>query len=247
MPVLKRFLEHIYELVAVHGRDAFGILFGLAALTSFHRRRVAGALLFIAVYCVALSAVFAIYFRYLMPIFPIVTAITWAFGDRLVRRILRSPGEPMIYAAVAKPARFALLAAALAVIPPASTFVRDLATGKNDFSPRDERPMHAAAAWAREHLPADARVMTTEALMFRHDSGLITVNIPWDVPERMDAVVEHHGIGYLVILEQGQFTERSANYLPAYLDAYADRWTEHDVGPDVGYRVLIRSGAEPPR
>ncbi len=247
MPVLKRFLEHIYELVAIHGRDAFGILFGIAALTSFHRRRVAGALLFIAVYGVALSAVFAIYFRYLMPIFPIVTAITWAFGDRLVRRILRSPGEPLIYPAIATPARFALLAAALAVIPPASTFVRDFATGKNDFIPRDERPMHAAADWARAHLPQDARVMTTEALMFHHDSGLLTVNIPWDVPERMDAVVEHHGIGYLVILEQGQFSERSADFLPAYLEAFADRWTEHPLDPDVGYRVLVRRGAAPPR
>lgn len=247
LPVIKRFAEHIYELVAVHGRDAFGILFGIAALTSFHRRRVAAALVFVAVYCVALSAVFAIYFRYLMPIFPIVTAITWAFGDRLVRRLRKSPGEPVIFPAIATPARFALLVAMLAVIPPASTFARDLATGKTDFSPRDERPMHDAAAWAREHLPPEARVMTTEALMFRHDSGLVTVNIPWDVPERMEAVAEHHGIGYLIILEQGQFTERSADYVPAYLEAFGDRWTEHAVAPGSGYRVLVRRGAEPPR
>ncbi|MDA0372311.1 MAG: glycosyltransferase family 39 protein [Planctomycetota bacterium] len=247
MPVVKRFVEHIYELVVVHGRDAFGILFGIAALTSFHRRRVAGALLFVAAYCVALSAVFAIYFRYMMPTFPIVTAITWAFGDRVLRRLLRSPGEPVILPAVATPARFALLVAALSIIPPASTFVRDVVTGKSDFIPRAEKPMHAAAAWARAHLPEDARVMTTEALMFRHDSDLITVNIPWDVPERMEAVVEHHQIDYLVVLAQGQFSEHCAGFLPAYLDAFADRWTEHALEPGAGYRVYVRRGAAPPR
>jgi hypothetical protein len=198
-------------------------------------------------FSVALSAVFAVHYRYLMPAFPMVAAVTWTFADRVVRRILHAPGPPLVWSWARSPGRVAILLAILGALPSTAQFARNLALGKRDFAPGTEVPMHQAAAWAGEHLAPEARVMTTEALLFRHNSGLRAVNTPWDRPDAMDAVVEHHGIGYLIVPDSGQFSENTAKFLGPYLDAYRDRWRPHPLSPDTRFRVYVREGADPPR
>jgi 4-amino-4-deoxy-L-arabinose transferase-like glycosyltransferase len=246
-PVVRRFVSHLQQIVVDHGRSAFGLIFAVAAATMILHRRVFAVLVVIVSFSVALSAVFAVHYRYLMPAFPMVAAVTWTFADRVVRRILHAPGPPLVWSWARSPGRVAILLAILGALPSTAQFARNLALGKRDFAPGTEVPMHQAAAWAGEHLAPEARVMTTEALLFRHNSGLRAVNTPWDRPDAMDAVVEHHGIGYLIVPDSGQFSENTAKFLGPYLDAYRDRWRPHPLSPDTRFRVYVREGADPPR
>ena len=245
-PVLRRFLAHLYELVVDHGAVAFGGVFMLAALTMILHRRVFAVLVVIASFCLALSAVFAIFYRYLLPIFPMIAAVTWTFIDRVTRRVLRAPGTPLVRVQLATPGRLAVLIAVIAALPGGAQFTRNLVLGKSDFAPNSEAPIHQAAEWARDHLAADARVMTTEALTFRHISGRRSVNTPWDKPEAMDAVIEHHHIGYLIVPDSGQFSEVTVTFLGPYLDRYRERWQRFDVSPTARFTVYVRDGAPLP-
>src|SRR5690606_3865906 len=147
-PVLRRFLAHLYELVVDHGAVAFGGVFVLAALTMILHRRVFAVLVVIGSFCGALSAVFAIFYRYLLPIFPLIAAVTWAVADRATRRVLRAPGPPRVRPQLGAPGRSAVLSAAIASLPGAAQFSRNLLLGKSDFAPMSEAPMHQAAEWA---------------------------------------------------------------------------------------------------
>src|SRR5690606_39937772 len=102
-PVLRRFLAHLYELVVDHGAAAFGGVFLLAALTMILHRRVFAVLVVIGSFCIALSAVFGVFYRYLLPIFPMIAAVTWTFADRVTRRVLRAPGTPLVRPQLASP------------------------------------------------------------------------------------------------------------------------------------------------
>lgn len=246
-PVARRFLAHLQEVVVDHGRLAFGGLFVLAALAMVLHRRVFAVLVVIVSYVIALCAVFAVFYRYLMPVMPMAAAVSWTFIDRTTRRVLKSPGTPLVRPWIATPGRCALLIAAIGALPGSALFARNLLLGKRDFTPQSEAPMEQAAAWAKTHLPPDAHVMTTEALIFRHVSGHRTVNTPWDAPPAMDAVVEHYGVDYLVVPDSGQFSEPTHKFIGPYLDAYGDRWHAHPLPGTARFTVYVREGAAPPR
>lgn len=244
-PVLKRFLHHVYEIVTVHGPTAFGGIFALAMLTLVRRRLAAAAMGAAIAYLLALSAVFAIFYRYLLPVFPIVVAVNWTFVDGIVRRIGPERFGELVGARFAPPGRIALLLAAIAAIPGGAELARDLVGGR-EFAPLPDVPMHESAAWAREHVPAEATVMVQEALTFRHVSGHRTVATPFDAPEAFEKVIEHYRVQYLFTLPSGQYSDLALQFAFPYLERYRAQWTRFDP-PGKPWTVWIRAGAPPLR
>src|SRR5690606_4740120 len=120
-PVVRRFLTHVWQVVVEHGPRVFGLWFVLAALALGRERRAGALLVVIGTYCLALSAVFAIYLRYLLPLLPIAAALAWTFGDRAARHL--GPGAglrwPFRGRWLALPARIALLAGTIVALPQA--------------------------------------------------------------------------------------------------------------------------------
>ena len=244
-PVAKRFLQHVYEIVTVHGTVAFGGLFVLAALALVRRRLVAAVLGAVVVYLLALSAVFAIFYRYLLPIVPLVAVVNWVFVDRIVRQVdARGFGE-ILGRRFATPNRLALLLAAIVAFPGAGELARDVVGGR-EFAPLPDLPMHQAARWAREHLPADATVMAQEALIFRHVSGHKTVATPFDDPDAFEAVVTHYGVDYLISIPSGQYADMALQFAFPYLERHRALWKRFDP-PGAAWTVWIRAGAPDPR
>ena len=244
-PVVKRFLQHIYEIVATHGASAFGGVFALALLSLWRRRHTLAAICFTVSYLLALSAVFAIFYRYLLPIFPIVIALNWSFIDAVVRRMGQSDFGSLLERHIATPGRTALLLAAIVAIPGGSELARDLVGGR-EFISMPDVPLHESARWSRDHLPEDATVMVQEALVFRHVSSLKTVDTPFDRPDQIEAVVDHYGVDYLVTMEGGQFAELSTQFVFPYLEKYRDQWRRVDPEGQ-RFSIWVRRGAPDPR
>ncbi|MBI5853518.1 MAG: glycosyltransferase family 39 protein [Planctomycetes bacterium] len=244
-PVVKRFLQHVYEIVTTHGLTAFGGLFVLATLSLVRQRLAAAILGAVVLYLLALSAVFAIYYRYLLPILPVVAVVNWVFVDRVVRRLEAHGLGEILGRRLATPRLLALLLASIVAIPGASELGRDLVGGR-EFAPLPDVPMFQAAGWAREHLPADATLMVQEAVIFRHASGHKTVATPFDQPDAFEAVVQHYGVDYLITLQSGQYAELSLLFGLPYLERFREHWKRFDP-PGLPWTVWIRAGAPDPR
>ncbi len=245
---LKRFLFHLYEIVVKHGQAAFGLPFAVGALLLFRERRVLALLTLIATYALALSAVFAVFLRYLMPLYPIVHAIAWAAAARVASAVAASGPQPLGSRIWARPAAIALLLTAVGILPGAIGFAKDSvygAFGKFVFVNETEAGHIAAARFAQDHLPEDAKVLAHEALRFRHISGLRTVNTPWDDPAAIEAVVEHYRLGYAFQTFDGDASSMSNAFFGPYLEAYGDRWRRFETG-DGGYALWIRAGFPDP-
>ncbi|MGE0145171.1 MAG: ArnT family glycosyltransferase [Planctomycetota bacterium] len=244
-PVIKRFLQHVYEIVAMHGAAAFGGVFVLVLLSIGRQRKAAAAIAWTISYLLALSAVFAVFYRYLLPVFPVVIALNWAFLDSVARRIDRSEFAAIFDRRVRSRAHVAVLLAAIVAIPGGSELARDLVGGR-EFIPIPDRVMHESARWAKRHLPADAVVMAQEALTFRHGSGLLTVDTPFDAPDAIEAVIRHYRIGYLVTTDSGQFAELSTQFIFPYLEKYRGTWQRIDVEQG-RFTVWVREGFPAPK
>jgi 4-amino-4-deoxy-L-arabinose transferase-like glycosyltransferase len=219
---LLRWATNVFQIVVDHGASAFGLSFAMAALLVWRRRPVAAVLLVITTFAVGLAAVFGIFLRYLMPIFPLVAAVSWTGGATLAER-LRGGDLGRIFA---HPARLALVLAALVSLQGGLQLVRDLALGKGDYAQGVDGPHRRSAEWSKEHLPADSRIMSQEALRFRHSSGMLSINTPWDQPDAIERVVEHYRVTHLVMNPSGDFSAISNRFLLPYLDQYGARWKE---------------------
>ena len=244
--VIKRFVQHLYEIVTMHGAQAFGLPFVLGALVLGRKRPVLAVLAVVVTFCVALSAVFAVYYRYLMPLFPLVAAVSWTLAGHVAEAIRRSDHPLSTNPLARSPARIALLLAAIVSIPTATEITRDLTRGKTDHGKPDDRAAEQAAGWAKDHLPDDAVIMVHEALRFRHYSGHRVVNTPWDEPEAIEAVVEHYGVDYAVQTFSGDGASISNSKFEPYLDSYGEEWTRFAI-PGSAAVLWIRDGSEPPR
>lgn len=232
--VASRFLLHLWQLVVEHGPAAFGFFFLVAAVMLRHRRRARAVVFAVAAYGVCLAAVFAVELRYLLPTTALVAAVCWVFGERVARRLWpHARSAPLLLA----------LAAAL---PGAATVARDVVAGHGPFAAPGDLELRDAALWARDHLPADAVVMSQEALRFRHYSGHRTVNVPFDDPAAVEAVVRAYHVHYIVQNRDGDFARLANSALERYFDAYPGLWRRRRP-QGLPFAVWVRKGTAAPR
>lgn len=252
-PVITRFLLHLYEAFISKGGAIFGFWFLLGALFLLGNRRVLSVLALLLFFVLALSAVFAVETRYLLPCVPLTLAIGWGFADRVVAAL--DPGRlsagsilvpigavwrrlPLI--GRAGPASCAALLLVLVWVTPAALGVtQKLLLGHGSFAPGGDDVIRKAGLWVRDNLPADVRVMHQQALRFRFYAGRLTVETPFDEPDPFHAVVEHHDIRAIVFNDKGSYSGRTSRYLGAYLTKYGEHWEEIETG-EAGFVVYRR-------
>lgn len=224
---IKRFLDHVYTIVVDFGAQAFGFAAVLAALIYRRERNVLAVTTVCVTFVVLLSAVFAVFLRYLMPLFPLAIALSWLLADRVAQG-LQGLGEDRLPGAkiLAQPGRVAIVLAALAALPQGIPFARDLVAGKGNFVAQFDQGQVASAEWARDNLPADAIVMAHEAIRFHDISGLRTLNTPWDTPGYIEIIVAHHRATYIFQTFEGNSASISNGKLTPYLQQYAEKWEE---------------------
>jgi len=240
--VITRFLVHVYEVFVAKGFVIFGFVFWAAFLLLFHRRQPRAVLVHLLIFALALSAVFAVEVRYLMPCIPFVLAVTWVGLERLVRalRVDELLANSPLHR-IGKPAPItgaALLLATIWASPGAVTFARDLAFGipggnRGDVCIRD------AAKWIGENLPEDARVLTHQPARTRYYSGRLCVMTPFDEPSRIRTVIEHYGIDTILLNEEGILAESARSYLAPFFLEFEEEWEELELG-DQTFRVFRR-------
>ncbi|MEO0478798.1 MAG: glycosyltransferase family 39 protein [Planctomycetota bacterium] len=222
---LDRFQTHLLQVVEFHGASMFGWAFLVAALAFVGDRRIRSLTALCLAYVLALSAVFAIEDRYLMPLFPVAAAMTFLLAHR-VADVLRATDPANLPGAwlLSRPGRIAICLSVVAALPQGLPFAKEVWNGKTNFVPPNDGVSLIAADWAAENLPDHSVVMANEALRFHHRTGFKTVNTPWDVPEKIEQVVRHYRIDYIVRTLSGDSTAISNRKLRVYLREFGDRW-----------------------
>jgi hypothetical protein len=222
---ITRLLTHVWQCALVHGPELFDWLFVIAALALWRHRRARAMVAALVVYCLALSAVFAIEARYLMPVVPLAVVVMAVFGDSIVGRLAAAERWPRPHLRVGA---IALVVAATATAVGVAGLGWDVLGGRRGFASSGDYDNRAAALWARDHLPGDAVVMHQEALRFRYYSGLRTVNTPFDRPDAIEAVLEAYRVTHIVQSPTGTFAHLANRALDAYLARHGERFRRED-------------------
>lgn len=240
-PLLTRVLLHLYEAFVLKGREVFNVGFLLAALVFFRQRKVAAILAVVLSFTLALSVVFAVEARYLLPCVPLSLAVIFLLAERVVFALDQRtflPGTGLEWLAprpLGRGGGVALLLATLWIYPGAAALTRDLAFGVPSFAPGNEA-IPVAADWVERHLPPDAAVMHQQALRFHYYSRRPAVETPFDGPDEIQAVVERYRIGCIIYDPGVSYAKRTREYLDAYFERYGDAW--RTVKPEEGDFVV---------
>lgn len=244
-----------------HLREAARSLFGLgaylilpAALLTWRRRYVQAVLLNLAAFIGLLTLLFEVAERYLAPAYPLIAAAIWLGADEAVRRLsrrreLRTGGAPEEAAQPSRallrsPAFAAVLLCAVATLGTTHNLAARLAHGIDMPQPSDQRYLEEGSRWAKRNLPRGARVMSPDSLRFHHYSGLLSVNVPYDSPERIQAVVSAYRVTHVVAYDRAQRGTKAMEYLRPYLRRYAREWTRlRDTPSLIVYARKAQAGA----
>ncbi len=242
--VVTRVLVHVYEAFVSKGGVIFGFLVIAGGLLLLGRRAVLGVVLFVVTFALALSAVFAVEVRYLLPCIPFALAVAWAGIDHVLSsNRLAELLEGFWLRPLARPAPRAAAAILLAgawTFPTWAAIGRDAAFGAPPFASEGDQGLRAAGEWIAENSPADARVMSHQALRLRYYGRRLSVATPYDTPERMQQVVAHYRIDTLVVTEAGNLSEIARKYIDPYLAAYGDQWDRIGPSDDLRFSVYRR-------
>ncbi|MFH0946869.1 MAG: glycosyltransferase family 39 protein [Planctomycetota bacterium] len=230
-PVITRFLLHLYEAFVSKGAGVFSFWFLLGMLVLFRRPSVLAIIVVVFSFALALSAVFAVETRYLLPCVPLCLAVVFLLAQRTVAaldpaRFVAGTGLEWLAPLSRRLGRMngaALLVGAIWLYPGLAATGREAAFGVGSFAPGNET-IRKSALWVDRNLPEDVRVMHQQALRFHYYSRRRTVEFPFDGPDEIQAVVAHHRIGCIVFDPAASYAIRTRKFLDAYLERYGDLW-----------------------
>ena len=142
----------------------------------------------LGIWVLELVVLWAIRPRLLLPFTPVVTLSAAAGGLALAERLTRWPRQATII---------------FLTVVLAATMVGAGGYGWWHYQQYVDAPILdsyvKAAAWLKEHLPADAAVMSHRPYLVRFYSDHPVVQIPFDEPPRIEQVMRHYEVEALVV------------------------------------------------